>query len=161
MLIDGIIGLLTGNLNGTTQTNYTALIAAVVAANGAAPVVSPATPVPGSAVFKNELPRGYTLPALCIHRYGDDEDTDLSGPIGVRENQVQIDIYEDPSAEVLGEVYEAVRALLIGYVGTLPDGTVVSLIQLQRGMDMPFLPKADQKGIANRSLLGFRVVTRQ
>lgn len=159
MVVDGIISLLQGQLNGTTQTAYTALIAAVVSANGEAPVAPPGVPVPGSAVFRNELPRGYTLPAICVHGYGDSQDYDLTGPINLRESQVQVDVYGDTGADC-SAVSEAVRALLIGYTGTLPDGTVVSLIKLERGMDMPFLPRADQKGIANRSMLGFRVITR-
>ena len=146
MLTDGIISLLSGQLGSSNQTAFTGLITAL-------------TNLTGTRVYKNQLPRGYALPSICVHGYGDSEDYDLLGPIGVQERQIKIDIYEDPAAEDTGDVYEAVRALLINYTGTLPDGTKVSLTKLERGMDMPFLPRADQKGIASRALLGFTVIT--
>lgn len=157
MLIDGVIGLLKGELNGTAQSAYTAQIAAVIAANG----VDPSTPsVHGSAVFENELPRGYTLPAVAVHAYGGDQGYDMAGPDSISESQVQIDVYgpDSVSCRILAT---AVRQLLKAYVGTLPDGTLVPGFFQERDMAMPFVGKADQKGIANRWTIGFRVVSNQ
>jgi hypothetical protein len=112
----------------------------------------------GSRVYKSVLPRGYVLPAIAIHRYGGAQDYDYAGPVDVREDQIQIDVYVDAADDT---VLEAIRALISGYVGTLPDGTVVQACYLEREMDMPFLPNADTKGIANRSTLGFRVVSKR
>lgn len=112
----------------------------------------------GTKIYKSVLPRGYTLPSIAIHRYGGTKDYEFDGPVATREDQIQVDCYaSDP--ESAQQVAEAVRALLVPYVGTLPDGTVVQACYLERDMDMPFLPHADSKGIANRALLGFRVVS--
>lgn len=134
MILDGVISLL------ADQTSVTGLLSS-------AQIIS-----------KSVLPRGYTLPALAVHRYGGTQDYEYAGPTQVREDQIQIDIYGD-TAEDAQQVAEAVRAVLVGFVGTLPDGTVVQAVYLERDMDMPFLPHADAKGIANRSMLGFRVVS--
>ena len=137
MMLDGIISLLSGN----------ATVAALVTQNGGAPQI-----------YKSVLPRGYVLPAIAIHRYGGTQDYQCDGPVVLREDQVQVDCYAgDP--ETAQTVAEAVRKVLVSYVGTLPDGTEVRAVYLERDMDMPFMPHADTKGIANRSLLGFRVVS--
>lgn len=109
-------------------------------------------------IYRNELPRGYTLPAIAVHRYGGTQEYDLNGPVGVKEDQIQLDVYGQDSATASAAA-EAVKALLEPYTGTMPDGTIVQACYLERDMDMPFLPHADAKGIANRSLLGFRVVS--
>lgn len=109
-------------------------------------------------IYKSVLPRGYTLPAIAIHRYGGAQEYQADGPVGTREDSIQVDCYaEDP--ETAQQVAEAVRSLLAPFKGTLPDGTTVQGTFLERDMDMPFLPHADSKGIANRSMLGFRVVS--
>lgn len=132
MIIDGIIAL----LNGDTGVN--ALTA--------------------GRIYKSALPRGYTLPAIAVHRYGGAQDYDLSGPVGVKEDQIQLDVYgQDPDSASAAAVL--VKALLEPYTGTLSDGTIVQACYLERDMDMPFLPHADAKGIADRSLLGFRVIS--
>jgi len=134
MMLDGIISLI------TADTAVTSLLSSA------------------GAVYKSVLPRGYVLPAIAVHRYGGTKDYEFAGPVGPREDQIQVDCYgADP--ETAQQVTEAVRTLLVGYTGTLSDGTVVQGCFLERDMDMPFLPHADAKGIANRSLLGFRVVS--
>lgn len=134
MMLDGFITLL------TNDTGVNALV--------------------GTRIYKSVLPRGYQLPAVVIHRYGGTQDYQYDGPVGVREDQVQVDCY---SADVTGtesqSVAEAVRSALVGYTGTLGEGTVVQACYLERDMDMPFLPGADTKGIAHRTLLGFKVVS--
>jgi hypothetical protein len=107
-------------------------------------------------VYKKVLPRGYSFPAIVVHRYGGTQDYEFAGPVGVREDQIQIDTYDSGDGEALASV---VRTFLSAYTGTLPDGTIVQGCFLERDMDMPFLPNADTKGIANRSTLGFRVVS--
>jgi hypothetical protein len=109
-------------------------------------------------IYKSVLPRGYKLPAIAVHRYGNTQDYNFAGPINTQEDQVQLDCYAGDAATAQ-QVAAAVRALLTSYVGTLPDGTVVTACYLERDMDMPFLPHADSKGIADRTLLGFRVVS--
>jgi hypothetical protein len=113
--------------------------------------------VAAARVYKDELPRGYTFPAVVVHRYGGLQDYDFAGPVGVREDQIQIDAYAETAA--IEQLSEAIRAALVPFVGALPDGTVVQACYLERDMDMPFLPNANTKGIANRSTLGFRVVS--
>jgi hypothetical protein len=113
--------------------------------------------IAGSRVYKNELPRGYSFPAVVVHRYGGTQDYQMDGPVGVREDQIQIDAYAVTGT--IEGLSEAVRALLVGYVGTLPDGSVVQACYLERDMDLPFLPNANTTGIANRSTLGFRVIS--
>jgi len=134
MLLDGLIAV----LNANTAVN--ALVA--------------------GRVYKSELPRGYLLPAIAMHRYGGTQDYSFAGPIGVREDQIQIDCYAQDAATAQ-QVAGAVRAALAPFTGALTDGTVVQCCYLERDMDMPFLPHADQKGIANRTLLGFRVVSNE
>jgi len=146
MVIDGVISLLKGQLNGTNQSSYTAKIAALVA-------------LTAGRIHKVELPRGFSFPAIAVHRYGDAQENDLLGLVEVREDQIQLDVFGNTPADVEA-TYQAARALMNGYTGTLPDGTVVTLCQLQRGMDLPFLANADAKGVANRAVLGFRVITK-
>lgn len=134
MLLDGFISLLTG----TPAVNNLAT----------------------GGVFKSVLPRGYALPAIAVHRYDGTQDYQFDGPVGVREDMIQFDVY-GATAEAAQQVAEAVRTALVGYTGTLPDGSIVQAVYLERDMDMPFLPHADSKGIANRSLLGFRVVSQR
>jgi hypothetical protein len=132
MLIDGIISRL------QADTGVTALAA--------------------GRIYEGELPRGYTLPAVCVHSYGGDQDSEMDGPVGVREDQVQFDAY-GTSATQARQTAEAVRASLVAFTGALPDGTVVQLVMVERSMAMPFLPHADGKGIANRFLIGLKVVS--
>lgn len=110
-------------------------------------------------IYKSVLVRGFSLPAVAVHRYGGSQEYDFNGPVGVREDQVQLDAYAS-DAETTQQVTEAIRAVLVGFKGALPDGTIVQACFLERDMDMPFMPHADSKGIANRSLLGFRFVTK-
>ncbi len=130
MLIDGIIALLTSTSSVST-----------LATGG---------------IYEDELPRGYTLPAVCVHQYGGSEDTDMGGPIGIEEGQVQFDVYatSGSAARALGK---AIEAVLKPFTGALPDGTNIKLFKLERSMAMPFSTKGDQKGIANRYLVGLAV----
>lgn len=144
MLIDGIIMLLKGQLNGTNQSAYTSEMAAVVA-------------LTAGRVYENELPRGYELPAICVHQYGGSQDYDFDGPININEDQIQLDSYGADSLSCR-QTARAACKLLESYVGTLPDGTIVQGLYKERDMAMPFTAKADQKGIANRWLTGLRVV---
>jgi hypothetical protein len=156
MLIDGVIALLQGQLNGTNQSAYTALIAAVSSALSTDPGTSTgATGKPS--IYENELPRGYILPAIAVHQYGGTQDYDFSGPIDINEDQIQLDCYGLDSLSCRMAA-EAARKLLEGYMGTLPDGTVVQGLYKERDMAFPYLSHADTKGIANRWMLGFRVV---
>ena len=111
-------------------------------------------------VYKSVLPRGYILPAIAVHRYGGTQDYELLGPVEVREDQIQVDTY-GANADACEQVTEAVRSLLVGYTGTMSDQTVVQGCYLERDMDLPFLPHADAKGIADRSCLGFRIVSKR
>jgi hypothetical protein len=140
----GIIQLLTG-LNALDQSPAVQTkIAAVVA-------------IVGPRVYDTVLPRGYTLPAVAVHRYGSTQEYEFAGKVGPLDDQVQIDVYGTTS-DVTNAASDAIRALLIDYVGTLPDGTEVQAAYLERAMDMPFMPNADKSNLAFRSVLGFRVI---
>ena len=115
------------------------------------------TSVAAGGIHESELPRGYSLPAVCVHQYGGSEDTDLAGPIGLIDAQLQFDCYAGTAAASRA-LAAAIEALLKPFTGTLPDGTFVSYCKLERSIAMPFLPHADQKGIANRYTTGFSVV---
>ena len=112
----------------------------------------------GDWVYENSIPRGNVFPAVVVHSYNGTQDYDYAGPIGIREQMVQFDTYGRTSVEAR-KLREAVRRLISRYKGTLPDGTTVQAAFLEREMDMPFLPNADAKGVSNRSVLGFRIVT--
>lgn len=109
-------------------------------------------------MFEQVLPRGYTLPAIVVHRYNGVQDQDYAGPIGIREDNFQLDVYGDTALDC-DNVTSACRNLLIGYTGRLTDGTLVEGAYLEQDRDMPFLANADGKGIALRALLGIRFVT--
>lgn len=147
MLIDGVKQLLSFSVMDSAPSDLAAY--AVLIQNVAAQI--------NGRVYENELPRGYHLPAIAIHQYGGTQDYDFSGPIDINEDQLQLDCYGLDS-DTCRATAEAAKALLQGFVGTLPDGTVVQACYLERSQAMPFLPHADQKGIANRWMLGFRVV---
>ena len=151
MLIDGVISLLQGQLNETNQSAFTLLIEGVTNLLAADPIST----LP--AVYENELPRGYKLPAIAVHQYGGNQDYDFAGPIDINEDQIQLDCYGADSSTCRATT-AAARSLLEVYVGTLPDGTVVQAFYKERDQAMPFLPHADGKAIANRWTLGFRVV---
>lgn len=144
MLIDGLISLLQGAPNPTGPAGVAELQAALVAFTGVR-------------IYENELPRGYTLPAIAVHQYGGVRDYDYTGPVDIKEDQIQLDCYgaDSPTCRA---TKEAATKLLESYVGTLPDGTVVQGLFYEREQAMPFVKQADQKGIANRWMVGFRVV---
>ena len=114
-------------------------------------------PNPSGGVHKDVLARGYSFPAIVVHRYGGHQDYEFSGASDVTEDQVQIDVYGN-TADERDELAQQVRALLVEFTGELPDGTVVNACYLERDMDMPFLPQANQLGTSFRSILGFRIV---
>jgi hypothetical protein len=119
------------------------------------------TPLVGGRVYENELPRGYTLPAIAVHQYGfEAQDYQFDGPVDISQDQIQLDCYGNTSAEVRA-VAQAARTLLEPFTGALPDGTAVQLCEFTRSMAMPFMPHADQKGIANRWLLAFTITTKR
>jgi hypothetical protein len=107
----------------------------------------------GDRVYRAVLPRGFVFPALVVHKYANVQDYQLSGPVDVAEDHVQIDVYGNTPAE-LDDAADAVRALLINYSGTLPDDTVVQGTFLDRDMDLPYRPDMDKKGFTYRSVLG-------
>jgi hypothetical protein len=113
----------------------------------------------GGAVFAQVLPRAYALPAVVVHRYNGTRDQDMSGPMDVREDNFQLDLYGATQADC-DAVTDAARNFLTGYVGTLADGAVVSGTYLEQDRDMPYLANADVKTFAFRALLGFRFVTK-
>src|ERR1700676_5600438 len=82
-------------------------------------------------IYEGELPRGYALPAIAVHEYNEAQDYDMAGPVGVREDFIQFDTYGSSQA-IARQVREALKTLLDGYVGTLPDGTVVQACYLER-----------------------------
>lgn len=155
MLVDGIIQLMTGQ--GSIPSKYAAQVAAVGGLLGT-------DDLDRVTVYEGELPRGYKLPAVAVHQYNGNQDSDFSGPVDDREDFIQFDIYGS-TAVAARTLKAAIRALFVGsreipgFLGTLPDGTVVEGIFLERDMDLPFLPHADQKGIANRTTLGIRVTS--
>ena len=112
-----------------------------------------------AAVYKQVLPRGYKLPAIVVHRYNGTHDQDMSGPIDIREDNFQLDIYGDTQDDC-DAVTDASRDFLTGFTGTLPDDTVVTGTYLEQDRDMPFLPNADVKSLAFRAMLGFRFVSK-
>lgn len=111
-----------------------------------------------TAISEQALPRGFALPAIVVHRYNGGQDQAFDGPSGVREDNFQIDVY-GLTADQCDAITDACRVLLTGYSGTLSDGTAVQGCYLEQDRDMPFLPNADIKSLAFRSLLGFRFVT--
>ena len=154
MLVTGIIGLLQGQLNGTDQSAYANGIAAVVAALSR----DENTGLPS--VYEDVLPRGYALPAIAVHVYGGDQGYDMAGPDSFSESQLQLDVYGADSV-TCREAATAARQLLKRYLGTLPDGTVVTGLFQERDMAMPFLPKVDAKAKGSRWTIGFRVISNQ
>jgi Protein of unknown function (DUF3168) len=109
-------------------------------------------------IYEGELPRGYTLPAVAIHKYGGNRDTQFSGPVGIRETQIQFDTYGRTALEAR-QVAQAIDSLVAPFAGALPDGTVVQLCTLERDMDMPFKADGDAKSVFSRSTLGYRIIT--
>lgn len=107
---------------------------------------------------KSNLPRDYAMPTVVIHTYGATRDQDFTGPLDIREDQIQMDAYGRTPDEAQA-VANAIDALFVGYTGVLPDGTVVLNAYLERAMDMPFLPNAGRAGVGNRRMLGIRFVT--
>ncbi|HZP06773.1 MAG TPA: hypothetical protein VFB43_17875 [Terracidiphilus sp.] len=111
------------------------------------------------AVYQDVLPRGFQMPAIVVHRYTGVREQTFAGPVNAREDNFQIDVYGDTPAD-RDAVLDVTRDLLVGYAGTLPDETVVMGTYLEQDRDMPYLPNADAKSLAYRSLLGLRFVTK-
>lgn len=131
MLLDGFISVLSAD----------ATVAGLVAAR----------------IYKSVLPRATPLPAIVVHRYDGAQEYQFSGPADIREDKLQLDIYGTGGS--CQTISEAARRVLYKFVGVLPEGTVVQGCFLERSLDMPFLANADGKGIADRTTLGFRVVS--
>jgi hypothetical protein len=112
----------------------------------------------GGRVYENVLPRGYTLPAVAVHAYGGTQETQMSGPVDVRVDQVQFDSYGLTAASARA-VIEAIRSALISFTGALPEGTFVQLITIDRSMAMEFKATEDAKGSTHRFLLGVEVTS--
>lgn len=110
-------------------------------------------------VYKGELPRGFVLPAIVLHRYGQAQDYDFDGPIDLSEPQVQVDCLA-PTPDERDTLVTAVKAELNGFTGTLPGGNEVQGCYIERDMDLPYAAGMDPKGIASRSVLGYRVVSK-
>jgi hypothetical protein len=115
------------------------------------------TALVGDHIYKNRAPRGFKLPAIILHKYGGAQDYDFDGPVDISEAQIQADVYA-ADENGCGLMIAAIRSVLDGFVGTLPDGTVVQACYYEREMDMPFLAYGDQKSDTNRSLIGYRFV---
>lgn len=131
------------------------LIDGVIAQLQNTPAFNTATP---GGVHENELPRGYILPCAAAHQYGGTRESQMSGPVDPGDTQVQFDCYGRTGLEARQSA-AAIRAALEGFTGTLPDGTVVQRTMMDRSQALPFLPNADQKGIANRWMIGFTFTT--
>lgn len=110
-----------------------------------------------SRIYKSDLPRGYKLAAIAVHRYNGSQNYDFNGPVTVGEDMVQLDIYAG-DADTCQSLAKLVKAVLNAFIGALPDGTVVQGCYLERDMDMPYMAKADTAAITNRTILGYRVV---
>lgn len=123
-----------------------------------ASAVNAPAPAP-AAVYDSVLPRGYKLPAIVVHRYGGVQEQDMSGPVDIREDSFQLDVYANQSA-VKESATDACRTLLTGYTGTLEDGTVVLGTYLDQDRDMPFLPNANPDNTVFRGLLAFRFISK-
>jgi hypothetical protein len=139
-----------------------ALITLLQSTPAVSSLLSTAVNVPApkpAAVYKQVLPRGYTLPAIVVHRYNGAREQDMSGPVDIREDNFQLDVYGDTDGDC-DAATDAARSFLTGFTGTLADGTVVTGTYLEQDRDMPFLPNADVKSLAFRSLLGYRFVTK-
>jgi hypothetical protein len=113
---------------------------------------------PTGGVNKDTLPRGYVFPAIVIHKYNGALEYDFSGPVGVEDVNVQLDIYGKTPDE-RDTLSKSLTDFLDAFTGTLEDGSVVQACFRERGpQDLPFVPNADQKGPGYRTLVGYRVV---
>lgn len=100
--------------------------------------------------------RGWTFPALALREDTGSQEYDLAGAVDGRMDQYEISAYAD-TPQAADDLREAVRASLSGYSGTLPDGTKVTAIFIDRPMDLPFLPKANASGNASRKVLDVQI----
>lgn len=114
--------------------------------------------LPTAAVYKQVLPRAYKLPAIVVHRYNGVSDQDMAGPVNAREDNFQLDVYGDTENDC-DALTNACRSLMTGLTGEV-GSTFVMGTYLEQDRDMPFLPNADSKSLAFRSLLGYRVVSK-
>jgi hypothetical protein len=110
-------------------------------------------------VNENVLPRGYVLPAYVIHSAGGTQDTQFSGPVDIREDDIQFDCYGRTAIEAR-QCGAAVRTLLSPYVGTLPDGTIVQRVNVEMDMAMPYSARGDEKGLLDRWLLKLHFISK-
>jgi hypothetical protein len=111
----------------------------------------------GADVYEDVLPRNYTFPAVAVHQYGGDQDSDTGGPVNNEGFQFQFDIYGKTQAEARA-VRDAIQGMLVGFVGSLPDGTKIQGAFYERKLDLPFLANADTKAVGFRKVLGLRFV---
>jgi hypothetical protein len=128
----------------------TALKDLLVADSGVSALIS-------TRIYDSALPRSYTVPAVCYHRFGVNQQYDFSGPISVVETSIQYDVYAADAATARS-VTEAIKAVLTTYVGTLNNGTQVQACYLEQDLPMPMLPDATTKGVTFHIVLQYRVV---
>jgi hypothetical protein len=111
----------------------------------------------GQRMYDSALPRSYTVPAACYHRYVLNQQYDFAGPISVVETSIQYDVYAADAATARS-VAEAIKAVLTPYVGTLNDGTQVQACYMEQDIVQPFLADATTKGVTFHIVLQYRVV---
>lgn len=111
-------------------------------------------------IYEDVMPRGYTLPCAVVHGYDGSQDYDFNGPLTIREDGVQFDVYAATGDEARA-IVDTLRLTLGSFVGTLPDGTVVQACYVQRAMSLPFVTGADKSSTTRRHMIGFHVVSQQ
>lgn len=100
------------------------------------------------------MPKGASVPCIVLSRTSTDDTYAMSGSMKFRGALFQFDCYAAsyyPSRQ-LGDI---VRHLLESYTGPLPDGTVVSGIQICKDFDFPF--EEGGKGFVYRAMIEARV----
>lgn len=99
-------------------------------------------------------PQGTAIPFLVLSRVATTDTYAMAGTTGLRDGLFQIVAYAStyyPSRSIASTV----RNLLKDYTGTLPDGTVVQSVMIEKDWDMQY--EEGGKGFVYGAYLQFRV----
>jgi hypothetical protein len=112
------------------------------------------TTTSGNGVYWILMPKGASVPCIILSRIATDDTYAMSGSMQFRGALFEFDCYAASfyDSRSLGDI---VRHLLEPFIGTLPDGTVVSGIQVTKDWDMPY--EEGGKGFVYRALIECRV----
>jgi len=119
--------------------------------------VTAVTNLVGTDVYFVRVPKGGSFPALVIHTIDSPPLAYTSdGTSNLEDRRIQIDCISSVDQLDARSIAKVVKAALLDYTGTLPDGTVVHCTEYNGSSDLPY--ELGAKSYAFGTMLDFSLV---